>query len=880
MNNKYRTVLRVFAMQVALISLGVGTAWAGGPWFVSPSGVDGNDCLSSGTACLTIGGAIGKASSGDTINVAAGTYNENLTIAIALTLSGPNAGIDPNTGPRVPEAVINGGGLTTIIPQVPNIVINGFTILATTAGFPIYTGGADVTGLTVSNDIVGSGVRAITVATNGGNISILHNQITGDGYGIHFGTGIYSNVKINSNVVNGPVTFYAIFINGSGTITGFELKDNAVYDTTNIAANISGGTVSGNTFAAPAASGLDIQINLHNSTLSGNTFQGPAACLQLFGSQFGLVPSDTVTVSANTFTNCGAAVPSWTFGIQLSQDIQHITITNNTITNAYEAINTRVGTGWDFTGKDIHVDNNSITGSTHFAVNNSVTGTLDAGTNYWGSNLAATVAAQMSGSVSFDPWLASGTDVSVATGFQPFGYATTSGTLTTFLGTGAADTGAVLAGDPVTLMMDGDTGFVPLAQLLSVTIQLGGSDDVFTLGQTGIPTVFDGGTGNDMLVGTNVAQTWNITGAGSGNIPGAASSFTAVEALRGGTAADSFIFGAAGSIAQTIDGNLGVDTLNTSAIPGYTVTPAGPGSLDGFQGTATGIGATFDNINLITTADLTITKSHTGNFRQGDTGDTYTITVSNPGPGPTFGTVTVSDTLPAGLTPTAPIGTVNGWTCGISGQTLTCTRSDVLASAGSYPAITLTVNVANNAAAGVTNTATVSGGGESNAANDTASDPTTVAAVAGVSITKSVVGGPPFGAGANRTYTISVVNSGPGSASSVTVTDVLPAGTTFVSATPSQGSCSGTSTVTCTVGTLVNGGSATISLVLTTPSTPGTVSNTATVTAVELDLNPANNSSTSTISTVNPSSIPAASEWALIALAGMLALLGAVRART
>ena len=52
--------------------------------------------------------------------------------------------------------------------------------------------------------------------------------------------------------------------------------------------------------------------------------------------------------------------------------------------------------------------------------------------------------------------------------------------------------------------------------------------------------------------------------------------------------------------------------------------------------------------------------------------------------------------------------------------TLTATRSDALAAGGSYPAITLTVNVAANAPASVTNTATVSGGGEVNTGNDIA----------------------------------------------------------------------------------------------------------------------------------------------------------------
>jgi len=95
--------------------------------------------------------------------------------------------------------------------------------------------------------------------------------------------------------------------------------------------------------------------------------------------------------------------------------------------------------------------------------------------------------------------------------------------------------------------------------------------------------------------------------------------------------------------------------------------------------------------------DLTINKSHTGNFTQGQTGATYSLTATNSGLTATSGTVTVTDTLPVGLTATAISGT--GWTCVLG--TLTCTRADVLAAGGSYPVITVTVNVANNAAASV-----------------------------------------------------------------------------------------------------------------------------------------------------------------------------------
>jgi uncharacterized repeat protein (TIGR01451 family) len=120
--------------------------------------------------------------------------------------------------------------------------------------------------------------------------------------------------------------------------------------------------------------------------------------------------------------------------------------------------------------------------------------------------------------------------------------------------------------------------------------------------------------------------------------------------------------------------------------------------------------------------DLTIAISHTGQFLQGRIGASYVITVTNSGSGPTAGAISTTDTLPTGLTATALSG--EGWNCTLA--TLSCTRSDALAVSASYPAITLTVNVANDAGTLVTNTATVSGGGELNTTNDTATDNTTV----------------------------------------------------------------------------------------------------------------------------------------------------------
>ena len=78
-------------------------------------------------------------------------------------------------------------------------------------------------------------------------------------------------------------------------------------------------------------------------------------------------------------------------------------------------------------------------------------------------------------------------------------------------------------------------------------------------------------------------------------------------------------------------------------------------------------------------------------------------------------------------------------------------------------------------------------------------------------------------------------------ASSVTATDTLPSGATFVSATSTQGTCAyGSGKVTCTVGTLGVGAKATITIVVK-PTRKGTITNTVSVTSTTSDPNAANN---------------------------------------
>ncbi len=240
--------------------------------------------------------------------------------------------------------------------------------------------------------------------------------------------------------------------------------------------------------------------------------------------------------------------------------------------------------------------------------------------------------------------------------------------------------------------------------------------------------------------------------------------------------------------------------------------------------------------------DLTLTKTHSGSFVQGQSGATYTLTVRNSGGWPTAGAVTVTDTLPAGLTATAISG--SGWTCTLA--TITCTRSTALSAGSTFPSITLTVSVSASAPASVTNTATVSGGGETNATNDTAADPTTITPpTPDLTLTKthSAV----FAQGqVGAKYTLTVRNSGTGPTSGVvTVTDVLPTGLTATALSGTGWSCT-VSTVTCTRNSTLAAGSSYPGITLTVnvaANAPPSVTNTATVSGGG-EINTANNTAT------------------------------------
>jgi uncharacterized repeat protein (TIGR01451 family) len=222
-----------------------------------------------------------------------------------------------------------------------------------------------------------------------------------------------------------------------------------------------------------------------------------------------------------------------------------------------------------------------------------------------------------------------------------------------------------------------------------------------------------------------------------------------------------------------------------------------------------------------TTADLSIAQTvSTSTPNVGDTVQ-LTIIVNNLGR-LNATTATVSDVLPAGLQLTGAIAT--------QGSYNSATGIWAVGTLGNGRVATLSLTAKTTAVGTLVNTATITAStpNDPNAANNVATATLIVAAAADLSIAQTTSTATPV-VGANFQLTITVSNLGPLGVTSATVSDLLPAGLQFVSATPSQGTYIA-STGIWTVGALAKGTTAQLSLTVA-GTTVGSVANTASITA-------------------------------------------------
>src|SRR5262249_2040431 len=300
--------------------------------------------------------------------------------------------------------------------------------------------------------------------------------------------------------------------------------------------------------------------------------------------------------------------------------------------------------------------------------------------------------------------------------------------------------------------------------------------------------------------------------------------------------------------------------VNPSTANGATITnsaTAAPTSSDPNTANNTATATT----TVSTQADLSVTKTNSPDPVIAGNNITYTINFTNNGPSDAQ-TVTVTDAVPANTTfVSATVTTGTGWSTSAPavGGTGNVVFSKATVAAGEAAVFTIVVKVgsnipdgttiSNNATAATTTTDPTSG-------NNTGTATTTVQARADLAVTKSDSPDPVI-AGNNLTYTINFVNNGPSDAQSVTVTDAVPANTSFVSAVVTTGvgwslsapAVGGTGNVVFSKATVAAGETAVFTIVVHVSSaTPNgaTLSNSATAGSATTDPTPANNTGTAT----------------------------------
>jgi uncharacterized repeat protein (TIGR01451 family) len=275
----------------------------------------------------------------------------------------------------------------------------------------------------------------------------------------------------------------------------------------------------------------------------------------------------------------------------------------------------------------------------------------------------------------------------------------------------------------------------------------------------GVTNTYQGASVTYTIVVTNNG-TYPVTGTVTDTIPAGLTGATWTCAASAGSSCAA----ASGS------GNISTSaTLLASGTATYTVTATVTASSGSIANTATVAPPSWftdatpanntatDTDTVVAAADLQLTKAAATTFAVGYNAS-YTLTARNNGPQSAAGTITVSDTLPAGLTYVSATGT--GWTCNNSGGTVTCTRSGPVTSGTTLPAITLTVTVAATATPSVTNSASVSSSTtfDPNSSNNTSS---TTTSVLYLSLVKSyTLGGANPTPGTDINYSVAFTNLG------------------------------------------------------------------------------------------------------------------------
>jgi hypothetical protein len=277
---------------LAVTVLGVIALWprparAAGPWYVAPGGSDSNSCVSAGSSCATINGAIGKASSGDTIYVATGTYtsstgDEVVPIDKSITLSGgwnseftAQSGMSTIDGQGARRSVTVSSGVTASIERF--VVQYGLSTDSLAGGGGINNSGT----LTVTNSTITSNTAFIFGGgiSNSGTMTLNNSAVTANKVrdGVGGGGGLY-NFGGSLTLNNSTVSSNSVGAGGEGGgILSFLSSGTLI---------LNNSTVTGNIIDYGQGGGLrsSSPVTLRNTLVAGNTSPTGSDCSGTFTS--------------------------------------------------------------------------------------------------------------------------------------------------------------------------------------------------------------------------------------------------------------------------------------------------------------------------------------------------------------------------------------------------------------------------------------------------------------------------------------------------------------------------------------------------------------------------------------------------------------------
>jgi DNA/RNA endonuclease G (NUC1) len=353
----------------------------------------------TGGCFSTIQAAINASNPGDAIDVAPGSYNENLTLAKRVTLRGAKAGVDArgrvsgSPNPAIESIVTSTAANTALLDLntgCAQAVIDGFAFSAGGGGGTvgaIRSTSGPIDGVQLLNNHI-AGFKDAAIWFNRGGIDVILFQNVMDGSGMIAGSQIvflnsgqtWSGLRILRDWIKNGGTRAGLFVDSARTVNPSvnripQINQN-LFDGNNVGINMGsqsfdGGEVSGNTFSNNVFDGL--QGGPRGTFISGNTFSNNGRhglALTSFGNTNPPRGAQNCTVTCNTFTGNGFTNAG--SGILFSGSQPAGTISSN------------------------HVNSNNISGNN---IGASYTGTesIDAENNWWGSASGPTIATNPGG---------------------------------------------------------------------------------------------------------------------------------------------------------------------------------------------------------------------------------------------------------------------------------------------------------------------------------------------------------------------------------------------------------------------------------------------------------------------------------------------------